>query len=246
MAKRASLSYDKSWYTPQNIKQQIKAGKEKEVRAEYTRLRDISQKRLKRLKAAGYEDTQLYKQNAKRFKELKDIKSQSELSRRLSDLSRFIDYKGSTVTGQKQIMKKSLKTLHTHGYTFVNASNYKEFGLFMEEYRNNMLDMEYDSGEAADLFGVVTRRKIPIDKVKEDFELWLSQHERAEKMADLYFTLQRFHLQPKDFSDDIDFMVKNVDILKKMRADAKAISNPHIIKQRMQKHLKAAARKGRG
>lgn len=177
----AKLTYDPNWYIPTKIKAEI-AENRASVRKEYTRLRDISQKRLKRLKAAGLDDTQAYLKNYKHYPKLKDIKSDAELASRLSDLSRFITAKGSTVSGQKDIMKKSLSTLHDTGYTFVNESNFRDFGKFMEEYRNQMLDMSYDSGDAVDLYGVVVKHQLDPEKVKADFEFWLENLDRAEKL----------------------------------------------------------------
>lgn len=177
----AKLTYDPNWYIPTKIKAEIQENRAA-VRKEYTRLRDIAQKRLKRLKAAGLDNTQAYLRNYKHYLKLKDIKSDSELAARLSDLSRFIIAKGSTVSGQKDIMKKSLNTLHDTGYTFVNEGNFRDFGKFMEEYRNQMLDMSYDSGDAADLYGVVVKHQMDPEKVKADFEFWLENLERAEKL----------------------------------------------------------------
>ena len=148
MAKIATTSYDANWYIPSAIKALLEAGKQKEVRKEYTRLRDIAQKRLKRLEKAGLTNTAIYQSNYKRFKKLKDIKSNSELASRLSDLARFIKDPRSTKKKLFEIRDKSLKTLHSHGYKFVNKDNYYDFAKFMEEYRNKMLDMEYDSGDA--------------------------------------------------------------------------------------------------
>lgn len=177
----AKLTFDPNWYIPTKIKAEIQENRAA-VRKEYTRLRDISQKRLKRLKAAGLDDTQAYLRNYKHYPKLKDIKSDSELAARLSDLARFITAKGSTVSGQKDIMKKSLSTLHDTGYTFVNEGNFRDFGKFMEEYRNQMLDMSYDSGDAAELYGVTIKHQLDPEKVKADFEFWLENLDRAEKL----------------------------------------------------------------
>lgn len=182
MARKAKLSWDRDWYTPSNIKAMLENGKEKEVRKEYTRLRDISQKRLKRLKAAGYTDTEVYKRNYKHYPKLKNIKSHSELAQRLSDLSRFIASELSTVSGIKSREKKALETFKEHGYTFVSQDNLKEFGEFMEAYRDNLLDMEYDSGDAAELFHVAVKHNIEPEKLKEDFEYWLENLETAKKL----------------------------------------------------------------
>lgn len=177
----AKLTYDPNWYIPTKIKAEIQENRAA-VRKEYTRLRDISQKRLKRLKAAGLDDTQAYLKNYKHYPKLKDIKSDSELASRLSDLSRFITAKASTVSGQKDIMQKSLSTLHDNGYNFVNEENFRPFGKFMEEYRHQMYDMSYDSGDAADLYGVVVKHQLDPKKVEEDFEFWLENVDKAKKL----------------------------------------------------------------
>lgn len=184
MAKTARPTYEFSWYTPSNLKAMLDAGGdlEKEVRKEYTRLRDISQKRLKRLAAAGYANTDIYKKNIKHYPKLKDIKTKAELAQRLSDLSRFIASRMSTVKGIKDTRSHRIRTLHEHGFTFVNDSNYADFAEFMEFYREQLLDMEYDSGDAAELFGVTVKHEIDPDKFKEDFEFWMENLEAAKKL----------------------------------------------------------------
>ena len=182
MAKIATTSYDANWYIPSAIKALLEAGKQKEVRKEYTRLRDIAQKRLKRLEKAGLTNTAIYQSNYKRFKKLKDIKSNSELASRLSDLARFIRDPRSTKKKLFEIRDKSLKTLHSHGYKFVNKENYYEFAKFMEEYRNKMLDMEYDSGDAADTYGITVKHELDPNKVQADFEFWLENIEWAKQL----------------------------------------------------------------
>lgn len=184
MAKTARPTYEFSWYTPSEIKAKLEAGGslEKEVRKEYTRLRDISQKRLKRLAAAGYTDTDVYKKNVSHYPKLKDIKTKSELAQRLSDLSRFVASSQSTVKGLKEREQKVLKTLRKSGYKYVNESNLSDFGEFMEYYRDAMYDLEYDSGDAADLYTVVEKNKLDPEKVKEDFDFWLENIEDAKKI----------------------------------------------------------------
>ena len=181
MAKRATLTYDSKWYVPSNIKSLLEGSKEteKQVRKEYTRLRDISQKRLKRLKAAGYENTEVYRKNVNHYPKLKDIKTKSELAQRLSDLSRFIAAETSTVSGMKSRTEKSISTLHEHGFTFVDENNLTSFGEFMESFRDEMLDMEYDSGDAAELYSIIEKHKLDPDKVKENFEFYLDNIDAA-------------------------------------------------------------------
>ena len=185
MAKIARPTYDVGWYTPSEIKAKLEAGGalEREVRKEYTRLRDISQKRLKRLKAAGYSDTDVYKKNVKHYPKLANIKSKSELAQRLSDLSRFVGSSQSTVKGLKERERKVLKTLRENGYKYIDESNLSDFGEFMEYYRDMKYDLEgYDSGDAADLYTVVEKNKLDADTVKEEFDFWLQNVDEAKKI----------------------------------------------------------------
>lgn len=185
MAKIARPTYDFSWYTPSEIKAKLDAGGslEKEVRKEYTRLRDISQKRLKRLAAAGYTNTEVYQRNYRHYPKLKDIKSKSELAQRLSDLSRFVGSSQSTLKGIKEREKKVIEKLHEHEFDFVNEGNLRDFGDFMELYRNNMMDTAgYDSGDAAELYAVVEKHKLDPEKVAADFEFYLENIEELKKM----------------------------------------------------------------
>lgn len=179
--KKSQPTYDKTWYLPTNLTRQLKSDPAA-VRKEYTRLRDIAQKRLKRFEAAGLTNTQAYRKNIKHYPLLKDIKSDYELAGRLSDLERFITAKAGSVSGQKEIRKKSIATLHDNDYTFVNEENFDDFTDFMESYRDQLYDMEYDSGDAADLFGVVVKQKIDPEKVKKDFDFWLENIDKAKGM----------------------------------------------------------------
>ena len=178
---KAALTYNRSWYTPVQIRSTMRAGS-KDVRKEYTRLRDIAQKRLKRMAAAGYGNTQMFKMNINKFPKLKDIGSPEELAQRLSELSRFVMAKESTISGMKSANQKRLDTLLEHGDDFVTKENLMDFGEFMEEYRLQALDMEYDSGDAAEVFSMLEKHEISLDDVREDFEYWLENKEALEEL----------------------------------------------------------------
>lgn len=184
----AKLTYDIEYYRLDKILGKLKGdigdatANRKEIRAEYTRLRDIAQKRLKRMGETKFRETNTYKFNVKHYPKLKDIKSNNELAGRLADLARFIVDPYGTLAKQKKIMKKSLTTLHEHDYTFVNEENYIEFGKFMEYYRDTHYDEIYDSGDAADAYGVTVKHQIDPEKVKEDFEFWLENIQAAKDL----------------------------------------------------------------
>lgn len=184
----AKLTYDIEYYRLDTILGKLKGdigdavANRKEIRAEYTRLRDIAQKRLKRMGETKFRETNTYKFNVKHYLKLKDIKTINELAGRLADLARFITDPYGTLTKQKAIMQKSLTTLHENDYTFVTEENYIEFGKFMEYYRDTHYDEIYDSGDAADAYGVTVKHQIDPEKVKEDFEFWLENIQAAKDL----------------------------------------------------------------
>lgn len=179
----AKLIYDEEWYQPANLRAVMKAGNMGDIRKEYTRLRDIAQKRLKRMGKSMFKDTQMYKRNVNHYPVLKNIQSEAELAARLSDLSRFVSSQTSTVSSMTAQMKKSLKTLSEHGYNFVTKENFILFGKFMEEYRFQKLDELYDSGDAAETYDALEKHRVDPTKVKEDFEFWLQNQKTLEAMA---------------------------------------------------------------
>ena len=175
----ARPTYDSDWYTPANIKNFIAADPKniKLVRQEYTRLRDIEEKRIKRMaKDPKYSRTQVYKQNAGKYPKLADLKG-GQLAYKLSALERFVSAKTSTISGLKAMRKSQLETLSKHGYTFVNEENLTEFGEFMEEFRAQKLDEIYDSGEAADTYYMVERHGLSPSDIEENFNYWLENHQ---------------------------------------------------------------------
>ena len=174
MARLSKPTYSASWYIPHNLRQQLKIDPAA-VRKEYTRLRDISQKRLKRLGASEWSESRAYTENVGKFPILKDLRNDTDLVYKLSDLQRFVTAERSSVSGLNRIRKESIETLHEHDYTFVTPENYKAFGKFMEEYRFQKQDEIYDSGDAADSYYITEVHKIPPEQLFKDFDFWLKR-----------------------------------------------------------------------
>ena len=176
--KRPVLHYDLGWYDVTTLKS------EKEMRKEYARLREVARKRLARMEDTPAERSQAYRMNRFRFeKPQSQIESIGELGRRLSDLSRFINAKSSTVTGQRQIRMKSIRTLHEHGYGFVNEKNIYEFAEFMEWFRSSEYSRLISSDPPADLFGINVRLGMPIDELKKNFEYFMDNRDELDEVA---------------------------------------------------------------
>lgn len=137
--------WSEEMYTPAGLRRGLIS--ESDARKEYTRLRDIAEKRIKRLGKSEFANTQTYRNVQEGFKKLKDIKSQRELSMGLADLARFLSSDTSTVTGLWNARERALETMHQHGFTDINRENFALFGEFMEWARSTFDLMELGSNE---------------------------------------------------------------------------------------------------
>ena len=173
--------YSPEWYTPRNLERVDP----KEVRREYTRLRDIATKRLKRIEAASKGATdwtriETYKTYRKGVPKLSDI-SKDHLPYELSKLARLVESDYSKIGYLKKRMRSSIKALHERGYDFIDEANFLDFTEFMDEYRRQKLDHVYGSPEAVELYGALQKRGISPDDVYDQFYEWLENKEAFSK-----------------------------------------------------------------
>lgn len=155
---------------------------EKDIRREYSRLRDIAHKRLQRLERSEPE-SYAYKQNVGQYAPAREL-STGEIKDLLPDLARFITAKAGSVSGIRSIRKQTLETLHKRGYTFVNKKNLREFGDYMEQFRARKELHSIGSVEAAEFYGWTVKHKIPIETVKENFSKWVEHREALRNFAE--------------------------------------------------------------
>lgn len=164
----------------------------KQQREEYSRLRSIAVKRLKRFEGTEWEDSLTYVSNVNAYPKLREIAA-SDLPYKLNQLQRFIIAEAGTVSGLKRIRDRNIQTLREHGYTAVNRGNYKQFTEFMEEYRRHRELQEYDSDQVAELAEFFVKRKISVaeafdappevgDNVNEVFLWWLKNYDKIKKI----------------------------------------------------------------
>ena len=127
----------------------------KTLKGEYSRLRDLSRKRLERLAKGGYGDTEIYRRGKKLTPKIKQLlkgakspeASKERLAIIITDLKRWTESEYSKVGTLNKIRDKSIATLHEHGYNFINKSNWNEWTDFMEW--KSMMDIDnmfYDGG----------------------------------------------------------------------------------------------------
>lgn len=104
---RATLKYSSELYTPYALE----SWPDKQMRKEYTRLRDIAQKRIKRLSEDPISGTSdVYKEFAGGFPTLKAMRGDRKaLEQALADVARFVRAKGSTVGGARAEFEHKIK-----------------------------------------------------------------------------------------------------------------------------------------
>lgn len=131
--------YDEKWYTVQGAETMVRIGTKDDMstmRTEYTRMRDTAQKRLKRL-AKQFPESKSVQSHPKGFPKLKDLDPR-DFPKAFAELAKFLRAKGSTVTGQRQIKEKTMKTWQDQGLP-VNEKNYNAVIKVLEEARNRKL-----------------------------------------------------------------------------------------------------------
>ena len=187
MAKRkqATLKYEWYEYTPEAL--QSGSLSEKEIRDEYRRLRAIANKRIDRLEKAGYAGTQTYLLNVGAYKSTANY-TMEELQYKLYQISKFVSARSSTVSGMRLIEKEAIETLREKGLGRI--SNLQEFGDFMSWARTKYKNMEYDSERAAEIFNEAKRRKINIEEIKKDYELYRDNYHKFTELP-LYRKTER-------------------------------------------------------
>ena len=121
----------------------------KGMKAEYTRMRDIAQKRIKRMSESEWTWTKTYKEHAQGFMKISEIDPR-DFAEAFSELSKFVNAKASSVRGQEAIRKKTTATLNSAiGEKKINKRNYKRVIKILNESRNRKII--YDSDKIATL-----------------------------------------------------------------------------------------------
>lgn len=176
----------------------IKAMQTKEglraIKKEYTRLRAIAQKRLKRMEQASkkkcaktdWTKTEAYKAYDGTVPKLRGM-SEAHLPYELAKLSRWVGSETSSIKKMKERQTKTLQTLRKHGYN-IAEEDFLDFTDYMEEWRERHLDEIYDSEQAAEVYWRSAKKNRDPKKVLDDFYEWQENYgtkkayEKLEKL----------------------------------------------------------------
>lgn len=171
-------------YTPAQIAQLS----DKTVRQRYAQLRSIALKRIARLKAAGFGDTDLADV---RFAPGSKISIET-LREDLADLSLWLRDPRTTVKGMRRYMKRMRESLGQAGYN-IPERELGKFGKFMEEMRARYKGRLPGSDTVAGIYDHASRLGVSGITLMRGFKDWLLD---ADKLMHMYKRMQEIQLPP--------------------------------------------------
>lgn len=211
--------YDEKWYTEQGAKTILESGTKDDIstlRSEYTRMRDVAQKRIKRL-AQKFPESKAYQQNKGGFAKLSDIDPRN-LAKAFAELAKFVKASTSTVTGQRKAQEKTTATLNKavgagskgeDGKTQagVTKENYWRVMRILEAVRQQKLATVYGSDR------IVTLAETTLSMSPDQFDAIIDNLDSFLKNTDTLDADLEVYMQENDIKDsqtiDIDdFMEK--------------------------------------
>lgn len=178
MAKKNPFSWDPDTYTVQALESIIRSANKDDmsaIKAEYTKLRDIAQKRLKRLAESEFAGrkvvtsnvTKFYNEKGEVIKEypgfpkLRDIKT-FDIPAAMAALAKFVGAKGSTVTGQRSRRDYLIQKFQEDGLN-ITEKTYDKFMDMLEIMRSRKIF--YGSDKIADVVNIVVNKGLNWEQI---------------------------------------------------------------------------------
>ena len=160
---------------------QLSNMRESDIRKAYSELRSIANKRLTRLKKQNLGMTA---RTGYKFPTIKNIEESSKatIASKLADVSKFLRDPRTTVTGEKEFIRNFKEMMTEKGYAdLVDTPDdiYKTLQ-FMEDIRETNNNKVLPSGDALDALQQAQRLKIPIEKFKENIDIFVQHLDELE------------------------------------------------------------------
>lgn len=179
--RQASLKYPFRQYTV--YANRIGAGiPQNDIKKEYTRLRDILNKRIQRINKSDFAGQGIAGQFPKGLPKLADT-APEDLPYLLQQAATALNSRSGSLKGLQMRQSETIKSLRERGYTNIDESNLRQFGRFMEESRDRGLEKIYGSDTIANAYDTMTAIGISPDEVMKDFTWWLANEDEIEKIS---------------------------------------------------------------
>lgn len=169
MSRKFEFSYPYAAY--QDISLMRETHTKKELLAEYRKIQQEANRRLKQLsKYKWTKQSAAYQYNADLYKKSPAKMNKTEIAKLMQQGSRFLAAQQSTVKGQRESRNRLLYTFKEEwGLDFVNKSNIGDFTEFLAAARGNLGAGAYNMTEIEAMFRVAKTKKLDIDAVKQNF-----------------------------------------------------------------------------
>lgn len=179
--RKAELRYSFRQYTV--YANRIGAGiPQNEIKKEYTRLRDILNKRIQRINKSDFAGQGIAGQFPQGLPKLAEIRPE-DLPYLLQQAATAINSSAGSLKGLRHRRSETIKSLQERGYTNIDETNISSFAEFMEEARERGLEMVYGSDNVASLYDATVAVGLEPEDIMDDFDWWLThQDEVAEAM----------------------------------------------------------------
>ena len=179
--RKAELKYSFRQYTV--YANRIGAGiPEKEIKKEYTRLRDILNKRIQRINKSDFAGQGIAGQFPQGLPKLADI-APEDLPYLLQQAATALNSRSGSLKGLQMRQSETVKSLRERGYTNIDDSNIRQFASFMDEARDRGLEKIYGSDTIATMYDSIADLDISPEAIMQDFAWWLDNIDMAETKA---------------------------------------------------------------
>lgn len=163
-------------YRPSQIGRMSQAA----INKAYSALRSVANKRIQRMSAQGLGRSKTLFPTIQQVTESK----YGDLRSALADVSAFLKSPRTTVRGEKKFINEFKSTMQDKGYGSLvetNADIYKMID-FMDYLREQYSDKLFDSGDALDVLQEGQRLNIPLEKLKENYDIFASNLDAMEQL----------------------------------------------------------------
>ena len=213
------FKFKPSYYTTQGAETLARKDMDA-LRREYSRMRDVAQKRVQRLQKE-YDWTKTAQQSyqietndgteiRQGFPKLKEIRPE-DLPKAFQELAHFVKYGGSTITGQKSMQEKTTETLNRNiggkdvdklpeSDRPVNKANYQRIIEVMNETRRLKISTLYGSDTIKELVDrTLSLSKDDFDKVLDHLGSFLDHSKTIDAEMDAYRAKHEGEFDMQDF-----------------------------------------------
>lgn len=179
--RQASLKYPFRQYTV--YANRIGVGiPQNEIKKEYTRLRDILNKRIQRINKSDFAGQGISGRFPQGLPKLSEI-APEDLPYLLQQAATALNSRGGSLKGLQIRQSEMVKSLRERGYTNISDSNIRAFASFMEEARDRGLEKIYGSDTIATMYDTIAAHDISPEAIMQDFAWWLDNIDMAETKA---------------------------------------------------------------